>query len=159
MSFDIRGIQPNPDEIRRFITDRSPDAYERLVDAFLASSEYGERWGRHWMDVARYAESSGKETDVPYPYAWRYRDWVIKSFNEDTPYDDFIRKQIAGDLLPVRSVQIAADHLIATGYLAVGSKSHQERNRRQFILDVADEQIDTITQGMLGLTVSLCAMS
>jgi hypothetical protein len=156
LSFDIRGIQAKPDEIRRFITDRSPGAYERIVDAFLASSEYGERWGRHWMDVARYAESSGKETDVPYPYAWRYRDWVIKSFNEDTPYDDFIRKQIAGDLLPVRSVQIAADHLIATGYLAVGSKSHQERNRRQFILDVADEQIDTITQGMLGLTVS-CA--
>jgi hypothetical protein len=156
LSFDIRGIQPTPDEIQVFVDDRSSEAYERLVDTFLASPEYGERWGRHWMDVARYAESSGKETDVPYPFAWRYRDWVIDSFNKDTPYDEFIRKQIAGDLLPVRTVEDASDQLIATGYLAVGSKSHNERNRRQFILDVADEQIDTITQGMLGLTVS-CA--
>ena len=156
LSFDIRGIQPDPDEIRSFVTDRSSDAYERLVDGFLASPAYGERWGRHWMDVARYAESSGKETDLPYPFAWRYRDWVIKSLNRDIPYDDFIRNQIAGDLLPVHSVEGASDQLIATGYLAVGSKSHQERNRRQFVLDVADEQIDAITQGMLGLTVS-CA--
>ena len=156
LSFDIRGIPPTPEEIEAFEEDRSEDAYARLVDAFLASPSFGERWGRHWLDIARYAESSGKENDVPYPFAWRYRDWVIEALNEDKPYDDFIRAQIAGDLLKVRNVDEATDHLVATGYLAIGSKSHQERNRRQFALDVADEQIDTITQGLLGLTVS-CA--
>ena len=156
LSFDLRGIQPSPEDIEAFVSDRSPSAYERLVDRYLGDHEFGERWGRHWLDVARYAESSGKENDIPYPYAWRYRDWVIKAFNEDLPYDEFVRAQIAGDLLPVRSVEDATDQLVATGYLAIGSKSHQERNRQQFILDVADEQIDAITQGMLGLTVS-CA--
>jgi hypothetical protein len=156
LSFDLRGIQPTPEEIEAFVSDRSPTAYEALVDSYLDAPEFGERWGRHWLDVARYAESSGKELDVPYAYAWRYRDWVIKAFNEDMPYDDFVRLQIAGDLLPSRTVEAATDQLIATGYLAIGSKSHQERNRQQFILDVADEQIDTITQGMLGLTVA-CA--
>lgn len=156
LSFDLRGLPPTPEEIRAFESDRSEDAWERLVDAYLASPEFGERWGRHWLDVARFAESSGKETDIAYPFAWRYRDWVIDALNRDMPYDDFIRAQIAGDLLPVREVSQATDHLLATGYLAIGAKSHGERNRRQFVLDVADEQIDAITQGMLGLTVS-CA--
>jgi len=156
LSFDLRGTPPTPEEIREFTSDRSPGAYESLVDSYLDSQEFGERWARHWLDVARYAESSGKENDIPYAFAWRYRDWVIDAFNSDMPYDEFVRLQIAGDLVPARSVKTATSHLIATGYLAIGSKSHQERNRQQFILDVADEQIDTITQGMLGLTVS-CA--
>ena len=156
LSFDLRGTPPTPEEIEDFASDRSPEAYASLVNAYLGSSEFGERWGRHWLDVARYAESSGKENDVPYAFAWRYRDWVIDAFNADMPYDEFVRLQIAGDLVPTRSVDAATNQLVATGYLAVGSKSHQERNRQQFILDVADEQIDTITQGMLGLTVS-CA--
>lgn len=156
LSFDLRGLPPTPEEIETFVKDNSEGAYDRLVEEFLGSDAFGERWGRHWLDVARFAESSGKETDVPYPYAWRYRDWVIDSFNDDKPYDEFIRAQIAGDLLPVRSVDRATENLLATGYLAIGSKSHQERNRRQFVIDVADEQIDAITQGMLGLTVA-CA--
>ena len=156
LSFDLRGYQPTPDEIRDFVSDRSPEAYPALVDRFLASDAFGERWGRHWLDVARFAESSGKEQDVPYPHAWRYRNWVIDAFNRDIPYDDFIRMQIAGDLLEGRSREQVNQNLLATGYLAIGPKSHRERQRKQFELDVADEQIDAITQGMLGLTVA-CA--
>ncbi|MAJ46997.1 MAG: hypothetical protein CBC35_06985 [Planctomycetes bacterium TMED75] len=156
LSYDLRGYQPTPEEIDAFVSDRSPQAYEALIDAFLASPAYGERWGRHWLDIARFAESSGKEQDVPYPHAWRYRNWVIDAFNQDIPYDDFIRMQIAGDLLDADTPEARDQHLIATGYLAVGPKSHRERQRKQFVLDVADEQLDTITQGMLGLTVA-CA--
>ena len=156
LSYDLRGYQPTPEEIDAFVSDRSPQAYEALVDAFLASPAYGERWGRHWLDVARFAESSGKEQDIPYPHAWRYRNWVIDAFNQDIPYDDFIRMQIAGDLLEANTPEERDQHLVATGYLAVGPKSHRERQRKQFVLDVADEQLDTITQGMLGLTVA-CA--
>jgi hypothetical protein len=156
LSFDLRGYQPTPDEIHEFVTDRSPEAYPTLVDRFLASVAYGERWGRHWLDVARFAESSGKEQDVPYPHAWRYRNWVIDAFNQDLPYDDFIRMQIAGDLLKGRTRGEVNQNLVATGYLAIGPKSHRERQRKQFELDVADEQMDAITQGMLGLTVA-CA--
>ncbi len=156
LSFDLRGHQPSMEELEDFLADRSPLALETAVDRFLDSSAFGERWGRHWLDVARFAESSGKENDVPYHQAWRYRDWVISAFNDDMAYDDFIVAQIAGDLLAVRSVEDAADNIVATGYLAVGTKSHNERNRRQFVLDVADEQIDAVTQGLLGLTVA-CA--
>ena len=156
LSFDLRGFQPSPEEIEAFANNRSPEKWDEVVWTFLSSDAFGERWGRHWLDVARFAESSGKENDVPYPFAWRYRDWVIDAVNDDKPYDEFIRDQIAGDLLPVRSTQAAADRLVATAYLAIGPKSHRERNRAQFIADVADEQIDSITQGMLGLTVS-CA--
>ena len=156
LSFDLRGHQPTVEEQEEFLADRSPLAFEAAVDRFLDSPGFGERWGRHWLDVARFAESSGKENDVPYPQAWRYRDWVIDALNEDMAYDDFIVAQLAGDLLSVRTVEDAAANLVATGYLAIGSKSHNERNRRQFVLDVADEQIDAVTQGMLGLTVA-CA--
>jgi hypothetical protein len=156
LSFDLRGHQPSVEEQEAFMADRSPRALETVVDRFLDSHAFGERWGRHWLDVARFAESSGKENDVPYPQAWRYRDWVINALNEDMAYDDFIVAQLAGDLLAVRTVDDAASNLVATGYLAVGSKSHNERNRRQFVLDVADEQIDSVTQGLLGLTVA-CA--
>ena len=156
LSFDLRGHQPSFEELETFLADRSPLAFETAVDQFLDSNAFGERWGRHWLDVARFAESSGKENEVPYHQAWRYRDWVISALNDDMAYDDFIVAQLAGDLLAVRTVEDAADNLIATGYLAVGTKSHNERNRRQFVLDVADEQIDAVTQGLLGLTVA-CA--
>ena len=156
LSFDLRGYQPTPEEIDEFTSDRSSEAYSSLVDRFLTSEAFGERWGRHWLDVARFAESSGKEQDVPYPHAWRYRNWVIDAFNRDVPYDDFIRMQIAGDLLDGRTRQEVNQNLVATGYLAIGPKSHRERQRQQFELDVADEQMDAITQGMLGLTVA-CA--
>jgi hypothetical protein len=154
--FDLVGLPPPPAEIRAFYADSSPAAFEKLVDRLLASPQFGERWGRHWLDVARYAESSGKDANIAYPHAWRYRDYVIGAFNADKPYDQFIREQIAGDLLPAKNDQQRAEQIVATGFLALGPKGQNERNPRQFALDVADEQIDATSQAFLGLTVA-CA--
>ncbi len=154
--FDLTGLPPAPEDVEAFVNDSSPDAFAKVVDKLLASPAFGERWGRHWLDVARYAESSGKEQNVLYPFAWRYRDYVIKSFNADKPYNQFLKEQLAGDLLPAADDDRRAEQLIATGFLAVGPKSHNERNNLQFRLDLADEQIDAFSQAMLGLTVA-CA--
>ena len=154
--FDLIGLPPTPEEVDRFRKDQSPDAFAKVVDELLARPQFGEKWGRHWLDVARYAESSGKEQNMLYPFAWRYRDYVIAAYNIDKPVDQFFKEQLAGDLLPHKDDTEKAEHLIATGYLALGAKSHNERNARQFALDLADEQIDAFTQGMLGLTVA-CA--
>lgn len=154
--FDLIGLPPTPEEIESFLADTSPDAYEKVVDRLLASPHFGERWGRHWLDVARYAESSGKTVNVNYPHAWRYRDYVIAAFNNDKPYDQFIREQIAGDLLPSGDPKQKAERLIATGFLAIGPKSLNEANTLQFELDIADEQVDVVTQAFLGLTIA-CA--
>lgn len=156
VTFDLTGLPPTPEAVQSFLKDSSPEAFARIVDSLLASERYGEYWGRHWMDVARYAESSGKDTNVPYPFAWRYRDWVIDAMNRDLPYDEFIREQIAGDLLPYKSASDQSKKIVATGFLAIGSKPHNERNPRQFALEVADEQIDTLSQAFLGITVA-CA--
>ena len=99
LSFDLLGLPPTPDEVARFLGDQEPDAYERLVDRLLASPRYGERWGRHWLDVVRYADTGGFETDLLYPQAWRFRDYVIRSLNADKPFDRFAREQVAGDEL------------------------------------------------------------
>ena len=154
--FDLLGLPPPHAEITAFVQDKSPEAFAKVVDRLLASPQFGERWGRHWLDVARYAESSGKDFNTAYPHAWRYRDYVIAAFNADKPYDEFVREQIAGDLLPAKDDRERAEHQIATGYLAIGAKSLNEQNPRQFALDVADEQIDAISQGMLGMTIA-CA--
>ena len=154
--FDITGLPPSMPEITAFVQDKSPDAFAKVVDRLLASPRFGERWGRHWLDVARFAESTGKDVNFSFPHAWRYRDYVIAAFNADKPYDEFIREQIAGDLLPAKDDRERAEHQIATGYLAIGTKSLNEQNPRQFALDVADEQIDAISQGMLGMTIA-CA--
>ncbi|MCF6311921.1 MAG: PSD1 and planctomycete cytochrome C domain-containing protein [Verrucomicrobiales bacterium] len=157
--FDLIGLPPSPDQAKLFASawKKNPDAaVEDLVDQLLASEQFGERWARHWLDVARYAESSGKETNVTFPTAWRYRDYVIDSFNQDKPYDRFVREQVAGDLLPAKSDQEWQENLIATGFLAIGTKGLNQQSARQFKMDVVDEQIDTVTQAILGLTVS-CA--
>jgi len=154
--FDLIGLPPSLPEIEAFVKDTTPAALAKVVDRLLASPRFGERWGRHWLDVARYAESSGKEANFSYPHAWRYRDYVIAAFNKDKPYDQFLREQLAGDLLPAGSEPEMAEHKIATGYLAIGAKSQNEGNARQFALDVADEQIDAISEGMLGITIA-CA--
>jgi len=154
--FDLVGLPPTPEEVEMFVNDPSPSAFEKVVDTLLDSPQFGERWGRHWLDVARYAESSGKEINIAYPHAWRYRDYVIKSFNEDKPYDRFLKEQLAGDRMPSANDTQRAEQLIATGFLAIGPKSHNTRNPRQFALDLADEQIDAVSQGMLGLTIA-CA--
>ena len=156
IAMDITGIMPTASELDAFPDKPTQADIRNAIDTYLASQEYGRRWGRHWLDIARYAESSGKDANVAYPEAWRYRDYVIDSFNANKPYNTFIREQLAGDLLPSASTALTATQTIATGYLAVGTKSHTERNTRQFRLDVADEQIDAIGQGILGLTVA-CA--
>lgn len=153
---DLTGLPPTPEEIAAFEKDSSDTAFEKLVDKLLASPRFGERWGRHWLDVARFAESSGKEVDFAYPQAWRYRDYVIAAFNADKPFDQFIKEQLAGDLLPATDSLRKAELQIATGFLAIGSKSHIERNKTQYELDVADEQIEATTTAFLGLTVQ-CA--
>ncbi|MDA0296030.1 MAG: DUF1549 domain-containing protein, partial [Planctomycetota bacterium] len=156
VTFDLTGLPPTPTELDEFDSDDSPLAKEIVVDRLLTTMAFGERWGRHWLDVARYAESSGKENNVAYPHAWRYRDWVINSFNEDLPYDQFLTSQLAGDLLSAEDDNEEARNLIATGYLALGTKSHNVQGNAQFQFDLIDEQIDTITQGMLATTVA-CA--
>jgi hypothetical protein len=156
VTFDLTGLPPNTGDIQAFLKDTSPEAFTHLVDNLLASERFGEYWGRHWLDVARYAESSGKDINLPYPFAWRYRDWVIAALNEDMPYHEFVREQIAGDLLPYKDAADQSKKIVATGFLAIGTKPHNDRNRRQFALEVADEQIDTLTQAFLATTVA-CA--
>ena len=156
LSFDLVGLPPSPDEVREFVADTSADAVDRVVDRLLASPRFGERWARHWLDVARYADSNGRETNVPYPHAWRYRDWVIAAFNDDMPYDDFLKAQIAGDLLKHSGPTDQAHKIVATGFLALGAKPLNTQDPRQFRMDLVDEQIDVTSQAMLGLTLA-CA--
>ncbi len=154
--FDLVGLPPKPEELDAFFRDTTPEAFAKVVDRLLASPQFGERWGRHWLDVARYAESTGKERNFTFPEAWRYRDYVIAAFNADKPYDQFIREQIAGDLLPAKDPAERNEHLIATGFLTLGPKSLNEKNRVQFQMDMVDEQIDVTSRAVLGLTAA-CA--
>jgi hypothetical protein len=157
--FDLTGLPPAPEEVEAFVKEYFSGpraALEKLADRLLASPQFGERWGRHWLDVARYAESSGRSVNFAYPYAWRYRDYVIDAFAKDKPYDQFVREQLAGDLLTAKDDREKAELLVATGFLAIGPKAHDERNRQQFALDMADEQIDVTFQAFQGLTVA-CA--
>lgn len=155
VTIDLIGLPPTPSEVEAFLAEASTDAQARVVDRLLSSPRFGERWGRHWLDLARYAESSGK-ANMLYPNAWRYRDWVVDAFNDDMPFDRFLTAQIAGDLLSVADPRQHAQSLIATGFLAIGSKTHNTMNRQQFTLDLADEQIDVTSQTFLGLTIA-CA--
>ena len=157
--FDLIGLPPKPEEIDAFEKSEIRNQKSEIaavVDRLLASPQFGERWGRHWLDVARYAESTGMERNFTFPTAWRYRDYVIAAFNADKPYNQFIREQIAGDLLPAKDDAERNEHLIATGFLALGPKGLNEKNREQFRMDVIDEQIDTTSRAVLGLTVA-CA--
>lgn len=159
LCFDLIGLPPTPGQIDWFMEKWEQDqeqAVAMTVDRLLNHSGFGERWGRHWLDVARFAESSGKELNSTYPHAWRYRDYVIDSFNEDKPYDRFVQEQIAGDLLPVNSNDQWSENLIATGFLALGPKTLTEQNPRQFRADLIDEQIDVSTRVVLGVSVA-CA--
>ncbi len=156
VTFDLTGLPPTLDEIAAFVKDDSTTAFETLVDRLLASAGFGERWGRHWLDVARYGESTGSARNLPYPHAWRYRDYVIDAFNNDKPYDQFLREQIAGDLLPATSEAQRDEQLIATGFLALGVKDVNQRYKVRFVMDNVDEQIDTVSRAVLGLTAS-CA--
>jgi hypothetical protein len=156
LSFDLVGLPPTPAEVDRFLADNSADSVEKLVDRLLASPAYGEHWGRHWLDVARYGESTGPSRNIPYPHAWRYRDYVLNSINADVPFNRFIQEQIAGDLLPASTDEEKNRLKIATGYLAIGVKDVNQRFKVRFLMDNIDEQIDVVTRSTLALTVS-CA--
>jgi mono/diheme cytochrome c family protein len=150
--YDLTGLPPSPEEVDQFLTDTSPDAYERLIDRLLASPQYGERWARHWLDAVRYAETNSFERDGPKPNAWRYRDYVIRSFNDDKPYDQFIREQLAGDELP----KVTNDTIIATGYYRLGLWDDEPADVKQARFDELDDIVSTTSQVFLGLTVN-CA--
>ncbi len=154
--FDLIGLPPAPEQVEAFVGNPTPRAYQQLITQLLDSPQFGERWGRHWLDVVRYGESTGMERNFTYPHAWRYRDYVIQAFNDDKPFDRFIQEQVAGDLLPAKNDAQRAEQLIATGLLAMGPKSLNENNREKFAMDVVDEQIDVTTQAFMGVTAS-CA--
>ena len=158
VAFDLIGLPPSEREVASFVADKSPDdeAWGRVVDAYLRSPQYGERWGRHWLDVARYGDSTGRAWNAPLTYAWRYRDWVIDSLNADKPLDRFVTEQLAGDLLPANSAAEQRENRIATGFLALGAADLQSLSHEQFVLDVVDDQIDVTTRALLGLSVA-CA--
>src|SRR5262249_21121239 len=136
-TLDLTGLPPSPEDVDAFVSDRSPDAFAKVVDRLLASPRYGERWGRYWLDIARYSDDKLNSTqDEPYPNAFRYRDWVIEAFNNDLPYDRFVKAQIAGDLLPEKQAA-------ALGFYALSP-------------EFQDDRVDATTRGFLGLTVA-CA--
>lgn len=150
--FDLIGLPPTPEEVEAFLQDESPLAWERLVDRLLASSHYGEKWGRHWLDLVRFAETNSYERDGAKPHAWRYRDYVIRAFNDDKPYDRFIREQLAGDELP----DAGDDGWIATGYYRLGIWDDEPADRELARYDMLDDIVATTGQVFLGLTVD-CA--
>ena len=156
---DLAGVAPTYQEVEEFAADQSPNPYERLIDRLLASTRYGERWGRYWLDVARYAEDNQNNgpTNPYYPYAWRYRDWVIEALNKDIPYNRFVALQLAADLMP----NVPRGDWRALGYLGIGPVSHKDaRLSRDVLLTFAaddwDERVDAVSRGLLGLTVA-CA--
>ena len=154
--FTLVGLPPPPEEIRAFEADPSEAAFAAVVDRLLASPQFGERWGRHWLDIARYADSSGGGRSKVFPEAWRYRDYVIDAFNRDKPFDQFVREQLAGDLLPHTDAAERAENLTATGYLLLAPTNFENQDKEALELDVADEQLDALGRAFMGMTIG-CA--
>ncbi len=177
--FDLLGLPPTPQEVEDFVkaceaeekreprsagakqgdsepSTLNPEPYTLLIDRLLASPRYGERWGRHWLDVARYADSNGMDENIAFPFIYRYRDYVIAAFNADLPYDQFIREQLAGDLMPDSDQRVTDDRVVATGFLTVGPKMLACDDQRKMEMDIVDDQVSTTFSAFLGLTIS-CA--
>ncbi len=152
VTFDLTGLPPTPEEVEEARNAKQADWYEQAVERLLASPAYGERWGRHWLDVVRYAESTANDANAVLHYAWRYRDYVAGAFNRDLPHDQFIIEQLAGDLLPGAS----AEQIVATGFLMVGAKALAETDKEQSRIDVVDDQLDVTGRAFLGMTIG-CA--
>ncbi len=152
VTFDLIGLPPTLEEVESFLSDTSPDAFQKVCERLLASPQYGERWGRHWLDVARYADSNGLDENLAYGNAWRYRDYVIESFNRDKPFDRFLIEQLAGDLL----AEATPETLTATGFLLLGAKVLAEPDVEKLVMDTIDEQIDATGKVFLGMTLG-CA--
>jgi hypothetical protein len=162
-TFDLTGLPPTPQEIEAFLADQSPDAFATVIDRLLSSAHYGERWGRHWLDVVRYTDSfdariiTGDLNTMDVTEAYRYRDWVVSAFNEDLPYDQFIVHQIAGDLIPPASpggINVAG--ILATGMLAIGNWGGGDADKEKLLTDIADDQVDVVSRAFLGITMA-CA--
>ena len=153
---DLHGLPPTTEQVQAFVHDDRPDAWKQLIDELLASPRYGERWGRHWLDVARYSDSNGMDEDIAHPEAWRYRDYVIRSFNEDKRFDEFIVEQLAGDLLPGDSLEQRRDQVAALGFLSVGPKMLACDDPDKMRRDIVDEQLDTTGRAFMGMTLG-CA--
>lgn len=153
---NLLGIPPTESQLQDYLADQSENKRAKLIDKLMESPQFGERWGRHWLDVARFAESNGRERNFLFPHAWRYRDYVIRSFNADKPFDRFVQEQLAGDLLEPTDGQDPLDPKIATGFLAIGPKLLNERNREVFAMDLVDEQMDVVCRSTMALTVT-CA--
>ena len=152
LTYNLTGLPPTPVQVAEFFADTSPDAYEKLVDRLLASPHYGEHWARYWLDLVRYAESNSFERDNPKPFVWKYRDYVIRSFNDDKPYDQFVREQLAGDELP----GAGPEEIIATGYYRLGPWDDEPADPMLAMYDEFDDILTTTSQGFLGLTLN-CA--
>lgn len=153
-TFDLIGLPPTPDEVDTYLADQSPEAFARVIDRLLESPHYGERWGRHWLDVVRYADSNGLDENIAHGHAFKYRDYVIASLNRDKPWDQFLREQLAGDLLITDQTDEATriERLTATGFLSLGPKVLAEADQTKMLMDIIDEQIDTTGRAFLGLT-------
>ena len=154
--FTLIGLPPTPEEIIAFEQDSSDQAFAKVIDRLLDSPHFGERWGRHWLDVARYAESSGGGRTQLFKRAWRYRDYVIRSFNADKPFNQFAAEQIAGDLMPSTSAADRAEKITALGFLVLGPTNYELQDKELLRMEVVDEQIDTMGRAFLGLTIG-CA--
>lgn len=149
VTFDLIGLPPTVDEVETFVADTSDDAFAQLVNRLLASPQYGVHWGRHWLDVARYADSNGLDENIAFGNAWRYRDYVMKAFNNDKPFDRFVTEQLAGDLLPNSSLEAKT----ATGFLVLGAKVLAEPDMEKLVMDTVDEQLDTVGKAFMGMTI------
>ena len=156
LHFDLSGLPPDADDFAAWLADPSEARWRAAVDRLLASPRFGQTWGRHWLDVARYADSNGSDFNATWPDAWRYRDYVVDSVNRDVPFDRFVTEQLAGDLLPAETDAQRTRQVVATGFLALGTKMISERDKEKLALDVADDQIDTVGRAVMGLTLG-CA--
>ena len=154
VTYDLTGLPPTPEEMAALLADESPQAWERVVDRLLASPRYGERWGRHWLDVVRYADTCGNASDYPVPQAHKYRDWVIAALNRDLPYDQFLREQLAGDLLPSDNDVQRFERVTATGYLAIARRFGGDRMGEHHL--TLEDTIDNVGRAMLGTSIA-CA--
>lgn len=154
--FDLIGLPPSPDELKAFLQDKSEQAFGNVVAGLLARPEFGERWGRHWLDITRFAESSGGGRSLVFPDAWRFRDYVIDSFNNDKPYHQLVREHLAGDLLPHSSPTQRNSQLIGSGYLVLGALNYELQDHELLKMEFVDEQIDTVGRTFLGMTLG-CA--
>ncbi len=156
VSFDLSGLPPTVEEIRAFEADKSPRAFEKVVDRLLGSRAFGERWARHWLDLVGYADQIGTSNNVFAEHAWRYRDYVIDAIHRDKPFDRFIREQIAGDHLPHQTVEQRAASLVATGFLVLGDIEIVEADKAKLRVDIADQQLRKVSKAFLGMSVG-CA--